>query len=70
MIEHVKLVLTEAVEMAALAIVKADGLDWDLLSPMQQLLILEATVVPVTAAAPFIVQQVLNDIASRTYDIR
>jgi hypothetical protein len=67
--EHVDLNLTEAVEAAAMAIAKDGGVVWDTTADPTKLGLRELALVPVKAAAPFIVQQVLNDIASRTYDI-
>lgn len=69
MIDHVKLVLTEAIEAGAQEIAKDSGVDWDTANFMVQLRLREMAIIPVRAAAPFIVQQVLNDITSRTYNI-
>jgi hypothetical protein len=69
MIEHIGLNITEAVEEAAKAIGNDAGIDWDTTDVMMQVQLREMAIVPVREAAPFIVAQVLADIASRTYDI-
>lgn len=68
-IERVKLVLTEAVDIAAKVVAKQENLDWDTCGIMTQTQIKEVIVGPIAAAAPYIVQQVLNDIASRMYEV-
>ena len=69
MIDHVGLNMTEAVEAAAKAMGKDAGIDWDTTDAMMRMQLQELALVPVKAAAPLIVAQVLADIASRTYDI-
>lgn len=69
MTEHVKLDLFYAIEIAAEAIAKEAGVDWETADVMQKLKIREISVAAVRAAALPIVAQVLAELSGRTYEI-